>query len=118
MYVRAVFDLNGFMHTLDQTPELPFDILLPDWTPPVENGVVRHSRFEIIVLKIIGLLLELAQRIDATVLEPEFAGSDKAAVAVPVSLRNRLHRWIQTVSVVAVVATITQQERSGVVPLA
>ena len=57
-----------------------------------------------------GLVLKLAQRIDAAFFKPKISGPNETAWAMPVVERVDLGRWVQAILVVAKFAAIADQQ--------
>lgn len=106
MDICTIFDFHGFRQALDQPPELALYVVFRFHSSTIEDWVERHLWREVVLLKIVGLFLELLERIDAAFLESIFTRAYEAFRTVPIEVRNRIERRIKAVFVITQIATV------------
>lgn len=111
--VGAILDFDCLLQVGNQPPKLLFDIIFGDRPVTVEDGVEGHLVFEIALLEVGRLLLELLQRIQPTFLETELAVADKTSGAVPLVFWFDLDGWIEASAVVAMVAGLAGKDEAA-----
>ena len=109
MNVSSVFNFNGFFKVSDKAPELVFHIFFGDWAMTVEGAIERHLIFKVALLEVIGLLLELLQRIQSAFFEPKLAVADQASRAVPLCVEFSLRLGVKAGGMVGVITRVTNQ---------
>jgi len=116
--VCAILDLDRFLYIGDQTPELALDVVLGDRTVTVEDRVEWHLVLEVPLLEVVGLLLELLERVETALLESELAIAYKTPRAVPFRVRFEAKRRIQASTMIGVVARLADDQKARLAALA
>lgn len=84
MNVCAVFNFDGFGQALDQSPELPLDIVFCNGSFAIEDYIEWHLGYEVTLLEVVGFLLKLLEGVNSAFFEPEFPRSNQASGTMPV----------------------------------
>lgn len=81
----------------------------------IRNGVEDSLASKMGLLEVVRLLLKLLQRVNAAFFETKFARANETSWAVPIIGWNTANRWIKTVAMVTIVATVAKQDVSWIV---
>jgi hypothetical protein len=111
--VGPILDLDRLLQVGNQPPKLLLDIVFCDRSVAIEDGVERHLVFEITLLEVGRLFLELLQRVQAALLKSELAISNEAAWTVPLVFRLDLDLWVETSAVIAVIARLAGKNKAA-----